>query len=117
LIDKDYPVSQGVGLQIVLTWIQADNRGKDFLGLIGITIDQGVDSKLFSALMLVFGIKISILVFLSINRVELRLAEGCIICVLHWIVKIPLIEFLSIKLLKPILIEISLLVRLHKSVA
>jgi hypothetical protein len=37
-----------------LTWIQTDNGGKDFLGLIGITIDQGIDSKLFSALMLVF---------------------------------------------------------------
>jgi hypothetical protein len=81
-----------------LAWIQADNGGKDFLGLIGITIDQGVDSYLFSALMLVFGIKISILVFLSIYRVKLRLAEGCIICVLHRIVKIPLIEFLCIEL-------------------
>jgi hypothetical protein len=79
LIDKDYPVSQGVGLQIVLTWIQADNGGKDFLGLIGITIDQGVDSYLFSALMLVFGIKISILVFLSIYRVKFRLTECRII--------------------------------------
>jgi hypothetical protein len=95
-----------------LTWIQANNGRKDFFGLIGITIDQGVDSKLFSALMLGFGIKISILVFLSIYRVKLRLAEGCIICVLHWIVKIPLIEFLCIKLL---MIELRLLVRLHKS--
>ena len=93
--------------------------------MIGITIDQGIDSKLFSALMLVFGIKISILVFRSIYRVELRLAEGCII-VLHWIVKIPLIEFLCIErqrsctrtvFLKPILIELRLLVREHKSVA
>ena len=66
--------------------------------------------------MLVFGIKISILVFLSIYRVELRLAKGCIVCVLHWIVKIPLIEFLCIELLKPILIELRLLVREHKSV-
>jgi len=76
LIDKDYPVSQGVGLQIVLTWIQTDNGGKDFLGLICITIDQGIDSKLFSALMLVVCIKISFLVFLiSIYRVKFRLAE------------------------------------------
>ena len=36
---------------------------------------------------------------------------------LHWIVKIPLIEFLCIELLKPILIELRLLVREHKSVA
>jgi hypothetical protein len=79
LIDKDYPVSQGVGLQIVLTWIQADNGGKDFLCLICITVDQGVDSNLFSVLMLVFGIKISILVFLSIYRVKLGLAKGRII--------------------------------------
>jgi len=80
LIDKDYPVSQGVGLQIVLTWIQADNGGKDFLGLICITIDQGVDSKLFSALMLVVCIKISFLVFLiSIYRVKFRLTECRII--------------------------------------
>ena len=112
MVDKDYPVSQGVGLQIVLTGIQADNGGKDFLCLICITIDQGVDSKLFSALMLVFGIKISILVFLSIYRVKLRLAESCIICVLHWIVMIPLIEFLCLELL---MIELRLLVRLHKS--
>ena len=104
LIDKDYSVTQGVGLQIVLTWIQADNGGKDFLGLICITIDQRVDSKLFSALMLVFGIKISILVFLSIYRVKLRLAECCIIWVLHWIIKIPLIDFLCIELLKSILV-------------
>jgi hypothetical protein len=79
LIEKDYPVSQGVGLQIVFTWIQTDNGGKDFLGLIAIAIYQRVDSNIFSTLMLSFGIKISIQVFLSIYRVELRLAKCCIV--------------------------------------
>jgi hypothetical protein len=60
LIDKSCSVSQGIGLHINLIWIQADNGGKDLLGLIGITIDQGINSNIFSALMLVFGIKIFI---------------------------------------------------------
>ena len=117
LINKGLSISHRIELQIVLIWIQTHNSRKDFLGLvcIGIFIKNQIDCYLFSFLMLIVCVEISIL--LSINWIELLLAKSCIIWVLHQFIMSSFIQklLISLRINKRFLRKLRFLVWVHKS--
>ena len=118
LIDKGLSIYHGVELQIVLIWIQTHYCRKDLLCLIWISIliKHRIDCNLFSFLILIVYIEISIL--LSINWIELLLAKSCIIWVLHQFVMSSFIQklLISLRILERFLRKLRSLVWIHKSI-
>jgi len=127
LIDKGLSIYHRIELQIVLIWIQTHYCRKDLLCLIWISIliKHRIDCNLFSFLVLIVYIEISIL--LSINWIELLLAKSCIIWVLHLFVMSSFIQKLliaryvrsyaaSLRILERFLRKLRYLVWVHKSI-
>jgi len=118
LIDKGLSIYHGIELQIILIWIQTHYCRKDLLCLIWISIliKHRIDCNLFSFLILIVYIEISIL--LSINWIELLLAKSCIIWVLHQFVMSSLIQklLISLRILERFLRKLRSLVWVHKSI-
>ena len=118
LINKGLSISHRIELQIVLIWIQTHNSRKDFLGLvcIGILIKNRINCYLFSFLMLIDCIKISIL--LCIYWIELLLAKGRIIWVLHQFIMRSFIQklLISLRINERFLRKLRFLVWVHKSI-